>query len=82
MSFTLKMNPNHLFIYSMEVNIYMEFWTLEMKCTQYGICEEMAFKNARRVVFSRSGGAGRSFRSDPENPDGQPPLPVCTSPEN
>ena len=36
----------------MEVNIYyIGFWTLEMKCTQYGICEEVAFKNARAMVF-------------------------------
>jgi hypothetical protein len=35
-------------------------------------------------LFLQSGGAGRSFRSGPENPDlfvGQPPLPVSTSPE-
>ena len=31
----------------MEVNIYIGFWTLKVKCTQHGICGEVAFKNAR-----------------------------------
>jgi hypothetical protein len=31
----------------MEVNIYIEFWTLEMKCTQHGLFEQATFKNAR-----------------------------------
>ena len=35
----------------MEVSIYIGFWTLEMKGTQYGIHEEVAFKNARAMVF-------------------------------
>ena len=36
--FTLKMKSNQLAIYSMEVNIYIGFGTLKMKCIQYGIC--------------------------------------------
>ena len=35
----------------MEVKIYIGFWTLEMKCTQYEIYEEVTFKNARVMIF-------------------------------
>jgi hypothetical protein len=31
----------------MEVNIYIRFWTLKMKYTQYGLYGKAAFKNAR-----------------------------------
>ena len=34
-----KWNPYKLLIYSMEVKIYIGFWTLKVKCSQYGICE-------------------------------------------
>jgi hypothetical protein len=30
-------NPNQLLVYSMEVNVYIGFWTLKPKCTQYGL---------------------------------------------
>ena len=33
-----KWNPSQLFIYSIEVNIDVGFWTLKEKCTQYGVC--------------------------------------------
>jgi hypothetical protein len=46
----------------MEVIMYIEFWTLEMKCTQYGICEEVAFKNARATIFLEVG-QGKSRKS-------------------
>jgi hypothetical protein len=46
-----KGNPNPLLIYSMKVNIYIGFWTLKMKCTQYGLYGQAAFKNARAVLF-------------------------------
>ena len=36
--FTLILKPQSIAHYSMEVNIYIEFWTLRVKCTQYGIC--------------------------------------------
>jgi hypothetical protein len=39
----------------MKVNIYIEFWILKVKCTQYGIREQVAFKNARTIVISKSG---------------------------
>src|SRR5450631_1750901 len=53
--FTLKMKSSQLLIYSMEVNIYIGFETLKMKCTQYGICGQVTFKNASTIVFSKSG---------------------------
>jgi hypothetical protein len=40
----------------MEVNIYIGFGTLKVKCTQYGICVQVAFKNARGRIFSEPGG--------------------------
>ena len=45
----------------MEVNIYIDFWTLEMKCTQYKICEEVSFKNA--MVFLEVGRGKQKFSS-------------------
>ena len=46
----------------MELNIYIGFWTLEMKCTPYGIYGEVAYKNAWQWFFWKSGGVG------PEDP--------------
>jgi hypothetical protein len=34
-----------------EVHIYIGFETLKVKCTQYGICSQAAFKNARAMFF-------------------------------
>jgi hypothetical protein len=49
----------------MEVHIYIGFETLKVKCvcTQYGICSQAAFKNARAMFFSKLGGAGNIFWS-------------------
>jgi hypothetical protein len=44
------------------VHIYIGFETLKVKCTQYGIRSQAAFKNARAMFFSFSGGAGSCFR--------------------
>ena len=66
----------------MEVNIYNGFWILKMKCTQCSICGKVAFKNARAMDFSKSGGGGISFRLVPKNVDfllGRLALPVSTS---
>jgi hypothetical protein len=49
-------------------HIYIGFWTLEMKCTQYGICGEVVFKNVRAKVFWKLGRAARGFRAGLENP--------------
>ena len=45
------------------MHIYIGFETLKVKCTQYGICSQTAFKNARAMFFLKLGGAGRCFRS-------------------
>jgi hypothetical protein len=45
------------------VYIYIGFETLKVKCTQYGICSQAAFKNARAMFFLKLGRAGSSFRS-------------------
>src|ERR1700737_3644089 len=63
--FTLKMKSSQLLIYSMEVNIYIGFETLKMKCTQYGICGQVAFKNASTLVFSKSGGRRKNVGGCP-----------------
>jgi hypothetical protein len=34
-----------------------------MKCTQYGICSQAAFKNARAMFFSFSDGTGSYFQA-------------------
>ena len=45
-------NPNQWLIYQVEVHTYIGFETLEVKCTQYGICSQVAFK---------MGGGGQQF---------------------
>jgi hypothetical protein len=45
------------------ITVYIGFWTLKVKCTHYGICSQVAFKNARAMFFSKLGGAGNSSRS-------------------
>ena len=49
------------------MHIYIESLTLKVKCTPYGICEQKTFKNARTMIFMKSGGAGSSFWSGSEN---------------
>ena len=75
--FTLKMNPNQLennlstlsemidYVLNGFKHIYIGFWTLKVKCTQCGICGWVAFKNARTMIFSKSGRASRSSWSGP-----------------
>ena len=45
------------------MHIYIGFKTLKVKCTQYGICSQAAFKNGRAMFLSFSGGAGSYFRA-------------------
>jgi hypothetical protein len=40
---------------------------LKVKCTQYGICNQAAFKNARAMFFSKLGGA--IFNRVQKNPE-------------
>ena len=47
---TSKVHPSQLLINSMEVNKYIGFWTLKMKCTQYGLYGQKTFKNARVML--------------------------------
>ena len=66
-----KQNSNELLIYSMEVSIYIGFWTLKVKCTQYGnkFVDKLALKNAKAMTFSKSGGADTSSWLGPKNVD-------------
>jgi hypothetical protein len=57
--FTSKWNPYQLLIYSMEVNKYIGFWTLKMKCTQYELYGQMTFKNAKAIYFFEVGQSGQ-----------------------
>ena len=43
--FTLKRKSQSIAYYSLEVNIYIGFWTLKMKCIQYGLYGEAAFNH-------------------------------------
>jgi hypothetical protein len=45
------------------VHIYIGFESLKVKCTQYGIYSQAAFKNARAMFFSKLGEAGSNFQS-------------------
>ena len=52
------------YLLSGSAHIYIEYETLKVKCTQHWICSKAAFKNARAMFFSKSGGSGNSFRLD------------------
>jgi hypothetical protein len=57
-------NPNQLFVYSMEVNIYIGFWTLKPKCTQYGlygrnVTLDAVFRDGSELPSKLSAGVGR-----------------------
>ena len=43
-------------------HIYLNFWAFEAKCTQYGICGQETFKNAKTFV-NWSGGVAHGCRS-------------------
>ena len=45
----------------MEVSIYIEFWTLKMKCTQHGLYGQEAFKNAKAILFFKVGWSKQQF---------------------
>jgi hypothetical protein len=44
-----------------EVHIYIGFEALKVKPTQYGICSQVAFKNARAMFFFEVGRGGHQF---------------------
>ena len=59
---------NCVLIYSIEVDIYIiGFWALKVKCTQYGICGQVTFKNARTNM-----GAHLVYISRVTRPNGRP----------
>ena len=43
----------------MEVTTYIGFGALKMKCTQYGLYGQAAFKNARAILFFETGRSGQ-----------------------
>jgi len=42
-------------------HIYIGFETLKVKCTQYGICSQATFKNARAIFFCFRAGRASVF---------------------
>ena len=66
----------------MEVNIYIGFWTLKLKCTQYGICGQNAKRKGNG--FFEIGRANNNFWFGPKNIDFLDkllPLPESTPPK-
>ena len=53
----------------MEEDIYVGFWTLKMKCSQFELYGEATFKNARAKLFFKVEPAGQRFCSGSKNPD-------------
>ena len=45
----------------MELNIRIGFWTLKIKCTQYGLDEQATFNNARAILFFEIGQSAQQF---------------------
>ena len=84
-SFTSKMKSQSILylLNKSDHNLYIGFWTLKVKNTQYGISAEVALKNARAMIFSKLGGADSSFWSYPVIPISLwgLPLPASTSPK-
>ena len=45
--------------------MYIEFWAFKVKCSQYGICGQVAFKNTRVIIIYfeiRQGGQQLSIK--------------------
>jgi hypothetical protein len=45
----------------MKMNNNIGFWTLKMKCTQYGLNGQATFKIARAISFIEVGRSGHQF---------------------
>ena len=56
--FTSKMKSQSIAYLLNGVNIYIGFWTLKMKHTQYELYGQEAFKNARAILFFEVGRSG------------------------
>ena len=65
------------------MSTYIRFGTLKVKCThQYEFCGQVAFKNARAMIFSKSD--GQQYSVNTKNQDfleGRLPLPEYSTPE-
>jgi hypothetical protein len=54
--FTLKMKSQSITcLLNKSEHAHIGFWTLKMKCTQYGLYGQAAFKNARAILFFEFG---------------------------
>jgi hypothetical protein len=59
--FTLKMKSQSI-AYLLNGSDHIHWiWTLKVKRTQHGICGQVAFKNAKAMVFSKLGGRTTIF---------------------
>ena len=68
----------------MEMNIHIGFWTLKVKCTQYGIWWISGLQECKGNGFFEVGWVGNNFRSGPKDLDfldSQLLVPESTSPE-
>ena len=69
----------------MEVNIYIGFWTLKVKCTQYEICGYIKWPSRMQGQwFFQSQAGGQNFSVGSRKSgflSGGPPLPKSTLPE-
>jgi hypothetical protein len=56
---------SHLMVYLLGGNahIYIGLETLKVKCTQYGICSQAAFKNTRAIFFFGFRAGLKKFRA-------------------
>ena len=52
---------NELLTYQGEVNMHIKFWAFKVKCTQYGICGQTTFKNARANILLELGKACNNY---------------------
>ena len=63
--FIPKRHPNLLIIHSMKVNIYIETWTLKMKCTQYTrLYRQAVSQNARAILYFEVKWSRQQFSTD------------------
>ena len=44
-------NPSQMFIYKVEVNIYIGFLALKVRCTQYGFCGQGNLRECKGNFF-------------------------------
>lgn len=83
-NFTLQMKSHSkAYLSSRSEHMYW-IWTLQVRCTQCGFCEQVYFKNARANQIWSQGGMGNVFMIDlkqnsrglPEGLQGRNPRPL------